>query len=39
LPDHGVNWLVAVFGPQVGGLLRAALGPPSRLILKLVNGT
>src|SRR6478752_3522534 len=39
LPDHGVSWLVAVLGPQVGGLLRTAFGPPSRLTLKFVNGT
>src|SRR3954447_10113345 len=39
-PDHGVRALVALFGPQVGGLLRAGgLGPLSMLILKLVKGT
>src|SRR3954470_24278313 len=37
--DQGVMSLVALFGPQVGGLLRGALGPPMMLILKLVNGT
>src|SRR4051812_13834798 len=38
--DQGVMPLVVLFGPQVGGLLRAAgLGPLSMLILKLVNGT
>ena len=36
--DHGVSWLLSVCGPQVGGLLRAALGPTSRSIRKLVKG-
>src|SRR6476620_4346087 len=38
-PDHGVNTLPVVFGPQVGGLLRGAFWPPSMLIRKVAKGT
>src|ERR1044072_3406988 len=42
LPPHsaaqGVMSLVVLFGPQVGGLLRADFWPPVMLILKLVKG-
>src|ERR1700709_905736 len=37
LPDHGVIWELALLA-QIGGLLRTARGPPSKLSLKEVKG-
>ena len=37
--DQGVICVAVVFGPQVGGLVRAAVGPPSNLSRKELNGT
>ncbi len=31
LPDHGVICELVLFGPQVGGLVNGACGPPSKL--------
>ena len=39
LPDQGVICALVVFGPQVGGLLRTARAPPSKLSVKELNGT
>src|ERR1044072_3948286 len=36
--DQGVMSLVVLFGPQVGGLLRADFWPPVMLVLKLGKG-
>src|SRR6188474_1668261 len=37
--DHGVICAVAVCGPQIGGLVSGARGPPSNLRRKESNGT
>ena len=39
LPVHGVSEVVVVCGPQVGGLVSGALGPPSKWSLNEVKGT
>src|SRR5260221_3224335 len=38
-PDQGVITVTVSLGPQVGGLLRTARGPPLRVNLNEVNGT
>jgi hypothetical protein len=39
VPDHGVITAEALFGPQVGGLLRTARSPPLKERSKEVKGT
>src|SRR4051794_1306223 len=39
VPDHGVIVIVVWFGPQVGGVLSTARGPPLKVRSKEVNGT